>query len=174
MINKNELEEVVAVFIDWLERDREFIHATRSEFKKFILEVLIPLMESKYSLRTDADGRVFAGASNGGVFATYIGAAASDKFRYILNYSGYPYYKFGGDPGFGEVYKTDNLPIRVMTITGKYEKRGNVDGAKNFHNILNKNPYKIPNKLVFYPQGHTFRMWGDAFREGITWLLYDR
>lgn len=73
MIAQQELEPVVAVFIDYLERNREYIYKTKKNYMDFFVNELLPLIEKDFAVRTDPDGRVIVGASNGGVFATYLG-----------------------------------------------------------------------------------------------------
>jgi len=173
MIANQELEPVVAVFVDYLERNKEYILKTKKNYMDFFIGELLPIIENDFSVRTDADGRVIVGASNGGVFATYLGVNHPDKFKYIFNHSGAPIYYQNhryGKP-FGNKYRTANLPLKVISIVGKYEKDYNINTAKRFHRDLKYNDSIIGEKLIFYPQGHTFTMWGDSFREGILWLL---
>lgn len=174
MINKGEIEPIVAVFVDWIERDNEYINETRKDYLEFLTDELIPMMESEFSLISDREGRVAVGPSNGGVFVTYVGAVASDKFRYILNQSGGPDFGAFGTINWGMKYEKENLPIKVFSVAGKYEKDYNRDGAKKFHEYLKNNPTIIGEKYVLYPEGHTYTMWGDSFREGILWLLYNK
>ena len=174
MIDKGEIEPVVAVFVDWIERDKEYLHDSRKFYLEFLTDELIPMMEKEFSLISDREGRIAVGPSNGGVFVTYVGAVAWDKFKYILNQSGSPYFDGFGKVEFGMKYKNDNLPIKVFSVVGKYEKDYNRDMAKKFHEYLKNNPTIIGEKYVLYPQGHTYTMWGDSFREGILWLLYNK
>lgn len=174
MINKGEIEPIVAVFVDWIERDKEYILETKKYYLEFLTDELIPVLEKEYSLISNRDGRIAVGPSNGGVFVTYVGAVASDKFKYIFNQSGFPYFDGFGKADFGMKYEKDNLPIKVFSVAGKYEKDLNRLGAKRFHDYLKNNPFIIGEKYVLYPQGHTYTMWGDSFREGILWLLYNK
>jgi len=174
MIDKGELEPIVAVFVDWIERDKEYLLDSRKFYLEFLTDELIPMMESEFSLISDREGRIAVGPSNGGVFVTYVGAVAWDKFKYILNQSGSPYFDGFGKVEFGMKYKNDNLPIKVFSVVGKYEKDYNRDMAKKFHEYLKNNPSIIGEKYVLYPQGHTYTMWGDSFREAILWLLYNK
>lgn len=174
MIDKKELEPVIAVFVDPLARDGEYILKTKSAYLEFMVNELIPMIDTDYSTIASAEGRVMVGASNGGDFTTYVGTEVPYLFMYLFNQSGSPQYYTDfsrGDP-FGDKYKSENLPVKVLSIVGKYEKEYNRDNARNFHNDMRSNPSILAEKLIFYPQGHTWRMWGDSFREGILWLLY--
>lgn len=173
MIAKQELEPVIAVFVDYLERNKEYIYKTKKNYMNFFVNELLPLIEADFAARTDPDGRVIVGASNGGVFATYLGVNHPDKFKYIFNHSGAPQYYQHQNYGkpFGARYRREDLALKVISIVGKYERDYNINTAKRFHRDLANNDSIIGEKLIFYPQGHNFVMWGDSFREGILWLL---
>lgn len=174
MINKEEIEPIVAVFVDWIERDKEYIRETKKYYLEFLTHELIPMLEREYSLLNHRDGRIAIGPSNGGDFVCYVGAVASDKFKYIFNQSGSPSFGAFGNIDYGMKYVNDNLPIKVFSVVGKYEKDYNLTSATQFHNYLKNNPSIVGEKYVLYPQGHTYTMWGDSFREGILWLLYNK
>lgn len=174
MINKGEIEPIVAVFVDWIERDKEYIRETKKYYLEFLTDELIPMLEKEYSLVSNRDGRIAIGPSNGGDFVCYVGAVASDKFKYIFNQSGSPSFGAFGKADYGMKYVNENLPIKVFSVVGKYEKDYNLSSATKFHNYLKNNPSILGEKYVLYPQGHTYTMWGDSFREGILWLLYNK
>lgn len=176
MIDREELESIIAVFISYLERDKEYILSTKEHYLNFLIDELIPMIEEEFSAQSNADSRIIIGPSNGGDFVIYAGVEYPDKFKYIFNQSGGPqyFYNRGRGEDFGRRYKTEHLPIKVISIVGKYERVYNINNVKRFHRDLENNPSILGEKLIFYPQGHTYRMWGDSFREGILWLLYDK
>lgn len=174
MIDKGEIEPIVGIFVSWIEREKEYIYDTKQYYLEFLTEELIPMMEDDYSLVNTREGRIAMGPSNGGDFVTYVGAVASDRFKYIFNQSGSPHFGAFGTIDFGMNYEKDNLPIRVFSVVGKYEKNYNRINAQRFHDYLKNNPSVLGEKYILYPQGHTYTMWGDSFREGILWLLYNK
>jgi len=56
-------------------------------FPKDLLEDVVPLIESKYRVRSDADHRAIAGLSMGGGQALTIGLSHQNVFHYVLGYS---------------------------------------------------------------------------------------
>ncbi len=121
-----------------------------SGFENELLKDVMPLIESRYPVLTDADHRALAGLSMGGGQSLRIGLKHLDQFAYIGGFS-------------SAIFGKANLPdadaakmIRLLWVSC-----GDADsllGAnKSFHDSLEKQ--KIPHTWHLESGGHTFTVW---------------
>lgn len=172
MIDKGEIEPVVAVFVDPIDRENDYILAKKDLHVNFFVNQLIPWIKENYSARDDAKGRVLIGPSNGGVIITYIVYKYPEKFEYILSHSGAFLCTY--DEYFGETYgkKISNIPypVKIFMVVGTHEL-DLISPNMWFYYDLKKNPSVKAVELRKYPQGHSWGLWRDTLREGLIWLF---
>jgi enterochelin esterase family protein len=172
MIDKGEIEPTVAVFVDPVDRDDDYVLDKKDVYVDFFVNKLIPRVEENYSVRDDAEGRVLIGPSYGGVIVTYIVFKYPEKFGYILSHSGA--FLCAYDEHFGETYgrKISNAPypVKIFMVVGTYEL-DLISPNMWFYYDLKKNPSIKAVELRRYPQGHSWGLWRDTLREGLTWLF---
>jgi len=172
MIAKGEIEPVLAVFVDPIDRENDYILAKKDVYVNFFVNQLIPWIEENYSARDDAEGRVLIGPSNGGVIITYIVYKYPQKFGYILSHSGA--FMCAYDEYFGETYgkkiSKAPYPVRIFMVVGTYEL-GLISPNMWFYYDFKKNPSVKAIELRKYPQGHSWGLWRDTLREGLIWLF---
>lgn len=171
LVASGELEPVCALFISPLNRDGEYLGRQRKDYLEFLKDVLIPRMEARveasYALGGSPEKRVLIGASNGGEFVLWAGAFYREFSSLIFNQSG-----VAGNQTTSR-WLENSTGSRVYTLVGTFERDFNRGGAESLHRVLRTNP-SVVQRLKYLPQGHTWRLWGDGFREGILWLLYGR
>jgi enterochelin esterase family protein len=68
--------------------DDETRRRLRQGFEKDLLENVVPLIESRYAVRTDPGGRAIAGLSMGSAQALNVGLGHTDRFAWIGAFSG--------------------------------------------------------------------------------------
>lgn len=172
MIAKGEIEPVLAVFVDPIDRENDYILAKKDVYVNFFVNQLIPWIEENYSARDDAEGRTLIGPSNGGAIITYIVYKYPQKFGYILSHSGA--FMCAYDEYFGETYgkkiSKAPYPVRIFMVVGSYEL-SLISPNMWFYYDFKKNPSVKAVELRKYPQGHSWGLWRDSLREGLIWLF---
>lgn len=94
LIAEGRIQPLIAVFIDARNpdnpeqnrREQQFL-ARPEDFLKFITDELIPTIDAQYRTAANAEGRGIAGASFGGVLATYAALRAPDVFANLAAFS---------------------------------------------------------------------------------------
>lgn len=175
MINRKQIEPIIAVFIDPIDRDEDYVLSNKDVYVTFFVNKLMPHIEKNYSAREDKEGRVLIGASAGGNIIAYIIYKNPEKFGYALYHSGY--FAFGYDEDYGKPYfkEITNIPepLKIFMVIGNYDL-DLISPNIWFYSDLKDNT--LIKKLVLrkYPQGHTWGLWRDTLREGLIWLLKEK
>ncbi len=175
MISKKQIEPVIAVFIDPIDRDEDYVLSNKDFYVDYFLNKLIPWVENNYSARNDKEGRVLIGASAGGNIIAYIIYKNQEKFGYVLYHSGY--FSFGYDEDYGKPYFKDitniQYPLKIFMVIGNHDL-DLISPNIWFYSDLKDNLLIKKLELRKYPQGHTWGLWRDTLREGLIWLLKER
>src|SRR5256714_1774946 len=69
MISEGKLDPFIIVFIDPIERNKEYW--ANDQFADWMAQTLVPLVDSRYRTRAERDGRALMGASLGGVISVW-------------------------------------------------------------------------------------------------------
>lgn len=172
MIGKGEIEPILAVFVDPIDREEDYVFSNRDVYVSFFVNQLIPWVEENYSVRNDAEGRVLIGPSAGASIITYIVYKYPEKFRYLLCHSGY--FSYAYEEEFGETHgkriASAPYPVKVFMVVGSYD----LDVISTniwFYSDLKDNPSVKALELRIYPQGHSWGFWRDTLKEGLIWLF---
>jgi hypothetical protein len=72
LISENRIQPVIAVFVPPKQRNDEYAFNLTSQFESFILDELMPVIDSKYRTKDDPSCRAMVGYSYGGLIATQI------------------------------------------------------------------------------------------------------
>ncbi|BDU49501.1 alpha/beta hydrolase-fold protein [Haliovirga abyssi] len=186
MIFDGEIEPVIGVFVDSIERESEYIYNTRDEYIKYFVENMMPKIENKYSVSKNRNDRILVGDSFGGDFVVYLSYKYSDKFKNVICQSGnlMSLYAKGFNSAttvgkfatkesiYNEISQNSNYPVKMFITYGDYEIIGK--NSKVLYNLLKKNKTVDSVKLVSYPQGHGFSLWGDTLKEGLIWIINNK
>lgn len=178
MIANKEIEPVIGVFVDYIDRNEDYINNQKNIYADFLVKEFIPYIDSKYSTIKNRDNRVLVGLSNSGSSAIYISHKYSDTFSKVLSHSGAlsTLYSNGGsfgkknDETLGEKIGTENYPVKIYLNAGTYEssiKNVNI----RFYEELKKNKSVINAKFEIENQGHALPFWRDTTREALIWLF---
>lgn len=178
MIANKEIEPVIGVFVDYIDRNEDYINNKKSIYADFLVKELIPFIDSKYSTIKNRDNRVLVGLSNSGSSAIYISHRFSDTFSKVLSHSGAlsTLYTDGSNFGksfnenLGEKIESVYYPVKIYLNAGTYEasiKNVNI----KFYEQLKKNKSVVDVKFDIENQGHALPFWRDTTREGLMWLF---
>lgn len=167
MVKNGEIEPTIGVFIDPIDRDQEMVLAERTKFMEYIVKEIIPWVESKYSVKNDAQSRIAAGISNGGFFVTDLLYRYPDKFGGVLSGSRVGSRHDDNVADYTKFVETMNIKGKIFMATGEYDEFLN-DG-KEYYEALKKNKNLKSLKFVTKYDGHNWRFWRDVLREGLLW-----
>lgn len=174
LIHRKELPVTICVFVDpghkkdalpekrgWRPQpeNRSFEYDTLSEdYSRFLLEELLPSVESEYNITQDPAGRAIGGASSGGICAFTVAWQRPDKFGKVLSHIGSFTNIRHGDTYPGIIRKTENKPIRVYLQDGSND-------LDNEHGNWPLGNQQMAAALKF--KGYDFRFdWGEGAHNG--------
>ena len=172
LIERGEIEPVVAVFIDPPNRhgpdapNRTTEYGMNDDFVAFLADELAPFVDAHYRTRTDAAGRLIVGDSYGGLIATYVPFRRPGAFG--LGYSQSGYHSFQEDRMIRLVEEHEPVPIRLYVDVGTYEtvvgagllpeaERDFLAANRRLRDALTARGYEFV--YAEYPEGHTWGNW---------------
>jgi len=144
-------------------------------YARFLLEEILPQVESKYNVTKDPEGRAICGASSGGICAFTVAWERPDQFRKVLSTIGSFTNIRGGHVYPSLIRKTERKPIRVFLQDGSNDvdnQFGNWPLAnQQMAAALKFSGYDY--KFVFGDGGHTGKHGGAIFPDALRWLWRD-
>jgi enterochelin esterase family protein len=179
MIYENEIEPMVAVFIDNatnLSRDKEL--PLNFEFKDFVINELVPYINNSFKITDDPQKTIIGGMSYGGLAASFISFYHSDIFGKVISQSG----SFWRDTTIEEPainwYRTDWL-INKFQTEDKKNLKIYMDWGLQEPIILNSNRkfVRVLNELRYDFNYSEFNGWHDwsnsrkSFPTGLKYLM---
>ena len=135
--------------------------ASQARFTSELMKDVVPFVETRYRVRSDAKGRAIAGLSMGGGQTQRVLAAHPDAFGYVAIWSA------GVRPEGSEAFVKDaqallaapakvNQSVRLLSIRAG-EKDFALPGTRNLSELLTK--HGIRNELQVNGGGHTWLNW---------------
>jgi enterochelin esterase-like enzyme len=157
-------------------RNRSFEYDSLGDaYSRFLLEEILPQIESKYNITKDPEGRAICGASSGGICAWTVAWERPDQFRKVLSTIGSFTNIRGGHVYPSLIRKTEHKPIRVFLQDGSNDvdnQFGNWPLAnQQMAAALKFSEYDY--KFVFGDGGHTATHGGAIFPDALRWLWRD-
>lgn len=158
------------------EPNRETEYAMNPDFVSFLADELVPFINSKYLVETNAQSRLVTGDSYGGLAAHYIGYSRPDVFGLAYSQSGYV--SFRGDSLINLFKDSDKLQLKLALDCGTYETQigGSVSSEADFtaanrrlKMILEAKGYDIHYRE--YPEGHTWGNWRKHLVDILPWFF---
>jgi enterochelin esterase family protein len=179
MIGAGVIPPVVAAFVSNVDRSTEL--PSNPVFAKFIAEELLPELRGKYHLRRDGARNVIAGASYGGLAATYIAYNYPKAFGNVLSQSGsywwHPGYETESEDQFArnwnwlprQVAGSRRLPIKFYLDVGLWEGAGMLTPNRTFRDLLQAKGYDVTYRE--FVGAHTYLNWRATFPEALISLI---
>ena len=191
LIHKEQIPVMIGVFVDpghkkdalperrdWKPRpeNRSFEYDTLSDdYVRFLLEEILPKVESQYNITEDPDGRGICGISSGGICAFTAAWERPDKFSKVISHVGSFTNIRHGDTYPGIIRKTDAKPIRVYMQDGSNDldnEHGNWPlGNQQMHKALIHKKYD--HKFEYGDGAHNGNHGGAIFPDAMRWTWRD-
>ena len=180
LMARNEISPLIVALTNPHDRLREYADDPRHA--RYIVEELIPELESHFPLITQASGRCIMGASFGGVaslstawrypgvFDSILVQSGSFAFTDIGNHSRSPVF----DPVvefMNEFRKSPGKPVKQAYVScGVYESL--IYENRSLVPFLSR--HNIDTKFEEAYDGHNWENWRDRLRNGLSWLFPGR
>ncbi|MEL6429795.1 MAG: alpha/beta hydrolase-fold protein [Planctomycetota bacterium] len=177
LIDRQEIPPMVVCCTQSPNRVHEY--AASEDHARFVVEELLPQMESEFSLLEGPEDRALMGASFGAVASLYTALQHPGAFGKLLLQSGsFAFTDIGGhgrgplfDPvvEFVNGYRKDPVAPadRVFLSCGRYESL--IVYNRSMEPLLRRLGVDV--KLVEAQDGHNWENWRDRLRDGLTWLF---
>lgn len=174
LISEGRIKPAVFVFLE--PNDRTIEYYLNDEYYTFLSSEVFPLVESTYSVRTDAEGRGMWGASLGGLISLYTTSKYPEVFRHVVTHSG----AFLAEPGRVDYdayeahpWLMDHLQanppahLHISMDTGTIEWLCAVN--RKMAALLQE--LQIPHQYREYQSGHNWVTWRNAIPEAMLYIL---
>ena len=178
LISRNEVLPLIMAFTNG-GPGRNGRYGANATQAKFLVEELLPQVESRYGISDDPRERGLMGASFGGVSSLYTAWHYPGVFRKLLLQSGSFVFTDVGDHGRGELWNP------VVDFVNDFRKDpGRIDAqvymsAGHFESLITYNRHLAPLmraaglrvRFEESADGHNWVAWRDRLREGLTYLF---
>jgi enterochelin esterase family protein len=152
LISRNRIEPLIGVFVPPVNRSPEYAGNQKDKFAKFIVEELIPWVDSRYRTRADRAHRAVMGASNGGNISLWLALNHSDIFANVAAQSSNIEAPISN--GFSNSPK---LSLKFYVDLGTYDIPQLIPLVRNFIPILESKGYTY--SYAEYHEGHSWGFW---------------
>jgi enterochelin esterase family protein len=119
LLSEKRIQPVIAVFVPPVERNDEYAFNKTSQYEFFILDELMPYVDSKYKTKTESNQRAMVGPSFGGLITTQIYHNRPDAFGLAAPYS--PSYWAKNMEVYNSVLNGEKKDIKWYIDWGTYE-----------------------------------------------------
>jgi len=155
---------ILAVFVDPRRPGNQSDNRRQSQyaddyedFAAFLVDELVPAIDSTYRTDPSPERRGILGTSLGGIFSAYLGAAHPDVFRRIGIHS--PAFAYDTERKQDKVYRMytefDRLPLTIFMSTGTIHDTQS--GALRMRQVFQDKGY--PLRYVEVNEGHSWGNW---------------
>jgi enterochelin esterase family protein len=153
LISENRMNPIIAVFVPPVNRDDEYAFNQTQQFEHFIVNELMPYIDSTYRTLPEPEYRAMAGLSFGGLITTQICYNNPESFGLSAPYS--PSYWVKNRQVFNSVLNGLKENIVWYLDWGTYES-GITTNARLFKDGLTNNGYDL-----VWNQWHEGHSWGS-------------
>lgn len=177
LIHRQEIPPLVVALTHPEDRNTEYV--ANEDHGRYIVEELVPAMESEFSLAKHPDGRGLMGASLGGI-ATFSTATRHPRAfgRLLIQSTSFAFTDVGkprGGPIFEPIvrfvneYRSDPTPVteKLFMTCGQYEPL--IYENRSMVPVLQDTGMDV--RYVEARDGHNWQNWRDRLREGLSWLF---
>jgi len=150
--------------------------AVSDRYSRFIVEEIIPLVQSKYAITDDPNLRGIGGASSGAIAAFGVAWHRPDQFRRVFSTIGTFVGLRGGDNYVTLIRKTEPKPIKIFLQDGSGDL--NIYGGdwwianQDLLSAFTYAGYDVNHR--WGDGGHNSKQGGEILPEALRWLWKDR
>ena len=152
LIHHERIVPIIAVFVPPVGRNEEYAGSLQNKFTSFIVEEIIPWLDSRFRTLAGPESRAVLGASNGGNISLWFGLNHPDIFGNIAAQSGYIqssiYDRFQNSPV---------LDVKLYLDLGTYDIPMLIPLVRDFIPILQAGGYTY--RYQEYHEGHSWGSW---------------
>ena len=162
LISEEKIQPLIAIFVPPVDRGPEYIDNKQEAFTSFIIEELIPWVDSKYRTKTDPINRMIMGPSAGGNISLWIAMNHPGIFGQVAPFS--PFIENDIQEYFS---KSEKIDLRIFLIHGIYDHLDAIQtSVEKFLSVIKLKNYNYTYRE--YPEGHSWGFWrahvGDALK----------
>ena len=168
MITEGTVEPFIIVFIDPLDRTKEYW--ADDAFADWMARTLVPLVDARYRTRRARDARALSGASLGGVISVWTALRHPETFARVVGHST----AFQIDEGrlLAALARLDGEtrrrhPLRFYLDAGRYEP-SILDTSRRANILLRARGYTSAYREA--PAGHNYTAWRDRLPDAYAAL----
>lgn len=153
---------LIAVFVEPAPRNEEY--RMNPDYRRFLVEELVPWVDSRYRTIEAADARAVLGGSRGGLAAADVAYFHADTF--------------GACGAIAPAASPMNLieliaegevkPLRVFVLVGLYDLDWRRDGIA-LHEALRSKGYDV--EFLEIPEGHSWNAWKSHIDDALAFLF---
>jgi len=177
LIARNRIAPMVAVILSSLNRSVEL--SCNPSFANFLAIEVVPWMRQNYNVATDPSRTIVAGASLGGLAATYAAFRHPEVFGAVLSQSGSFWWKPEGDNRHEWLTRqfeaSPKLPVRFYLDVGLMERGKSQESDPNMLEVNRRmrDVLRAKGYQLFYQEfngGHEWANWRGTFADGLLFL----
>ena len=177
LIHRQEIPPLVVALTHPKDRNAEYV--ANPDHGRYLVEELLPAMESEFNLVGTPDGRGLMGASLGGIASFSTAARHPGTFgRLLIQSTSFAFTDIGeprGGPIFEPIarfvndYRSDPMPVteKLFVSCGQYEPL--IYENRSMVPVLQSTGMEV--RYVEARDGHNWQNWRDRLREGLSWLF---
>ncbi len=151
LIANNQIDPIIVVFIPPVNRTPEYAGSQMNQFTSFIVDEIIPYIDSRYRTKREAKYRAVVGASNGGNISLWLAYDRPDVFGNVAAQSSNVITSI--QAGF---QNSPKLNLKVYLDIGTYDISSLIPLVRNLKTTLESKGYDL-----FYREYHEGHSWGS-------------
>jgi glucoamylase len=166
MISEGKLDPFVIVFIDPLDRMKEYWADDR--FADWMARTLVPLVDSRYRTRATRDARALSGASLGGTISVWTALRHPETFARVAGFSTafqVDEYRVLASLSRLDAEARRRNPLRFYLDAGRYEPLI-LEASRRANITLRARGYTVTYREA--PVGHNYTAWRDRLADAYT------
>ncbi|TAK65379.1 MAG: T9SS type A sorting domain-containing protein [Bacteroidetes bacterium] len=152
LIANNRIQPLIAVFVPPVNRTPEYAGSQIRQFSSFIVDELMPFIDSRYRTMKDPRYRATLGASNGGNIALYLATFYPEVFGNVAAQSSNII-----DTISSKIENSEPLDVKVYLDLGTYDISVLIPLVRNFIPLLQTKGYVY--RYAEYHEGHSWGNW---------------
>ncbi len=154
LIDKKQIQPLIGIFVPPVDRDAEYADIKTVQYESFIINEVMPFIDSKYRTKTDPNQRAMFGISFGGLITTQICYNHPETFGFAGLYS--PSYRANGMSVFNSVISGIKKDLEWYIDWGIYESTIVTSSVQLRDALINKGSMLKWNQ---WNEGHSWGSW---------------